>query len=68
MVNSVEMARVDANGLGLSKVTAAAAAPGATFGKLALINGTTAGTAKLVAYAGTSATPVTIVDNIGAGF
>ena len=28
MVNSVEMARVDANGLGVSKVTAAAVAPG----------------------------------------
>lgn len=26
-----------------------------------------AGTAKLVAYAGTSATPVTVIDNIGAG-
>ena len=68
MVNNVEVGRFDANGLGISKVTAAAVAPGAGFAKLAFVAGTTAGTGKLVAYCGTSTTPVTIVDNIGAGF
>ena len=66
--NTTRVARFDANGVGVAKVTAAAAAPGAGFARLAFVAGTTAGTAKLVAYAGTSATPVTIVDNIGAGF
>ena len=49
--------------------TAHGVTPGlANYGKIALVAGTTPGTAKLVAYAGTSATPTTIVDNIGAGF
>jgi len=51
----------------LGRTTAAASAPGAANGRLRFVCGTTAGTAKLVAYAGTSATPVTITDNIGAG-
>jgi Pectate lyase superfamily protein len=67
-INTAEMACVDAHGFGLSKVTTAAAAPGATLAKLALLPGTNAGTAKLVMYAGTSTTPVTIIDNVGTGF
>jgi len=43
------------------------AAPGAGGGKITLACGTNAGTAKLIATAGTSTTAVTIVDNIGAG-
>lgn len=53
--------------VGLSKMTASASAPGAAGGKLELVCGTNAGTAKLVAYAGTSGTAVTVLDNIGAG-
>lgn len=53
--------------LGFSKITDPAAAVGAGGGAVFLVCGTNAGTAKLVAVAGTSATKVTIVDNIGAG-
>lgn len=53
--------------IGLSKMTASASAPGAAGGKIELVCGTNAGTAKLVAYAGTSGTAVTILDNIGGG-
>lgn len=66
--NGAENGRFDVNGLGLSKVTASAVTPGAGLAKLAFIPGTSPGTAKLVAYAGTSLTPTTIADNIGAGF
>ena len=53
--------------LGLLKIAASASAPGATGGKIELVCGTNAGTAKLVAYAGTSGTAVTVTDNIGTG-
>lgn len=53
--------------LGLNKMTASGSAPGAAGGKIELVCGTNAGTAKLTALAGTSTTPVTILDNIGAG-
>ena len=53
------------NGSGLNDMTAA---PGAGKALLCWEPGTTPGTAKLVAYAGTSATPTVIVDNVGAGF
>lgn len=52
---------------GLPKITVSGTAPGASGGKLALVCGTNAGTAKLVIYAGTSTAPVTILDNIGSG-
>jgi hypothetical protein len=42
-------------------------APGALGIKLTAVCGTNAGTAKIIAYGGTSATPSTVVDNIGAG-
>jgi hypothetical protein len=58
---------VPAGGLGLAKITADGVAPGAAGGKIELVCGTNAGTAKLIAYAGTSTTPVTILDNIGGG-
>jgi hypothetical protein len=44
-----------------------AAGPGAGFLKLGVMAGTTGGTCKLVAYAGTSTTPTTIIDNVGGG-
>lgn len=68
LVNGVECGRVDAQGMSISQRTGSATAPGATVGRLTILPGTNAGTAKLVVYAGTSTTPVTIVDNIGAGF
>ncbi len=43
-------------------------APGAGKARMYWVAGTTPGTAKLIAYAGTSSTPVTIVDNVGGGF
>lgn len=52
---------------GFAKITASGTAPGAAGGKVALVCGTTAGTAKLIAYAGTSTTAATILDNIGSG-
>jgi hypothetical protein len=42
-------------------------APGAGFGELMWVAGSNAGTCKLVALAGTSTTPTTIVDNVGSG-
>ena len=49
------------------KETAAAVAPGAGIGMLRWEAGTNANTLKLVAYAGTSTTGVTVIDNVGAG-
>ena len=53
--------------LGFNKITASGSAAGASGGKMELVCGTNAGSAKLIAYAGTSTTPVTILDNIGSG-
>lgn len=51
----------------LNKVAASGSAPGAGIAKIAWVAGTNANTCKLISYAGTSTTPVTIVDNVGAG-
>ena len=51
----------------IAKITASGTAPGAGFMKLAVVAGTNSGTCKLIAYAGTSTTPTTVVDNVGAG-
>jgi hypothetical protein len=56
-----------AGAFGMSKMTASASAPGAAGGKLELVCGTNSGSAKLIAIAGTSATAVTVIDNIGSG-
>lgn len=53
--------------VGLAKITASASAPGASGSKLEVVCGTNAGTAKLIMYAGTSGTAVTVLDNVGAG-
>lgn len=53
--------------LGFAKITASGSAPGAAGAKEAWVCGTNAGTVKKIAYAGTSTTPVTIVDNVGGG-
>lgn len=52
----------------MKKNTQAATAPGAGYAVLRWEAGSGAGTAKLVGYAGTSNTGVTIVDNVGAAF
>lgn len=51
----------------LDTITAAGTAPGAGAVKVIAVCGTLAGTAKLVAYAGTSNIGTTILDNIGGG-
>ena len=51
----------------LAKITPSGSAPGAGNLKFAVVAGTTAGTCKIIAYAGTSSTPSTILDNIGSG-
>jgi hypothetical protein len=57
-----------ANGeLGLTKVTASGSAPGATGLKLSAVCGTAGGSLKIIAYAGTSTTPTTIIDSVGSG-
>jgi len=56
-----------AGDLAFPKVATAASAPGAGNVKIEAVAGTNAGTCKLIMYAGTSNTPVTIVDNVGAG-
>jgi hypothetical protein len=53
--------------LGFDKLTASGTAPGAGSAKMAWVAGTVAGSCKLISYAGTSTTPVTIVDSVGAG-
>jgi hypothetical protein len=53
--------------VGLNKITASGSAPGAAGLKFEAVCGTNAGTAKIITYAGTSTTPVTIVDNVGSG-
>jgi hypothetical protein len=73
--NAVEALTILQNGLGvktigeiyMTKSAFGASAPGANQMKFGVLAGTNAGTCKLIAYAGTSATPVTIVDNVGAG-
>ncbi len=51
----------------IDKSTVAAEAPGAGIGMLRWEAGTNTGTLKLVAYSGTSATGITIIDNVGSG-
>lgn len=59
--------KVSAGELAFDKGSASGTAPGAGFLKLGVVCGTNAGTAKIIAYAGTSTTPVTVVDNVGSG-
>ena len=53
--------------LAMPVVAASGTAPGAAGAKLELVCSATAGKARLQVYAGTSTTPVTILDGIGAG-
>ena len=56
------------NPLILPKTTPAGAGPGAGLALIQAVAGTSPGTCKIIIYAGTSATPITIVDNAGSGF
>lgn len=58
---------LNAGDIGMSKVVASNSAPGASGARLELVCGTNAGSAQLIAYAGTSITSVSIKDNIGFG-
>ncbi len=53
--------------LGIAKITDPNTAPGAAMFKMTVVAGTNSGTCKIVARAGTSATPVTVIDNVGTG-
>lgn len=69
-IGSVSLPRGEifmSDGLQMPKITTSASAPGAEMGFLRWEAGTNAGTLKLVAYAGTSTTGVTVIDNVGSG-
>lgn len=53
--------------LALAKESASGSAPGAGFLKIEVVAGTAGGSCKIIAYAGTSTTPVTVVDSVGGG-
>lgn len=53
--------------LAIPKVSGTGTAPGAGQLKLEVVAGTNAGSCKIQAYAGTSTTPVTVLDNVGSG-
>lgn len=63
---SVTALTLTAGAIGMTKIAASGSAPGAAGLKLEVVCGTNAGTAKIIAIAGTSTTAVTIVDNVGA--
>ena len=67
MIGSATPLALTAGAIGFTKITASGSAPGAAGAKEEWVCGTGAGTAKKIAYAGTSATAVTIVDNVGTG-
>lgn len=67
LLGNVTAVGVNAGAFSMAKITASGSAPGADSAKFEVVCGTNAGTAKLQMYAGTSATPVTVLDNVGAG-
>ena len=50
-----------------TKIAATGTAPGAGYAKFEWVAGTNGGSCKMIAYAGTSTTPVTVIDNVGSG-
>jgi hypothetical protein len=66
-IGSSTAATLSTGEVAFAKISASGTAPGAGFGKMEWVAGTTGGTCKLIAYAGTSTTPTTIVDNVGSG-
>jgi hypothetical protein len=67
MLGSGTAAAGNTGEVGMPKITASGSAPGAAAAKMEWTVGTNGGTCKLISYAGTSTTPVTIVDNVGGG-
>jgi hypothetical protein len=67
MVGSATALTLNAGEQGMAKITASGSAPGAAGAKFEVVCGTNAGSAKMIMYAGTSTTPVTIIDNVGSG-
>jgi len=63
--NEASAATLSIGEIGQAKITASGTAPGGGFAKLEWVAGTNSGTCKLISYAGTSSTAVTIVDNVG---
>ena len=51
----------------MTKIATDTVAPGAALSRIETVCGTNSGTAKIIVYAGTSTTPTTLLDNIGAG-
>lgn len=66
-IGSGTAATGSAGELAMAKIAATGTAPGANYCKEEWVCGTNAGSAKKIAYCGTSTTPVTIVDNVGSG-
>lgn len=66
-IGSITPATLLNGDLAMVKTANSAGAPGAGFLKLESLAGTTGGTCKIVAYAGTSTTPVVLIDNVGSG-
>ena len=66
-VGSLQTLNVNQSQIGIAKGATSTTAPGASGLKLGVICGTNPGTLMIVAYAGSSTTPSTVVDNVGAG-
>ena len=67
-INKIHQSANIAEPFKTTKCTITVVAPGAGYGVWRFEPGTNAGTAKIVAYAGTSTAGTVIQDNIGAGF
>jgi hypothetical protein len=67
MIGSATPLTLVAGEQGFAKIAASGSAPGAAGAKISWVCGTNSGTAKMVASAGTSIPPVTIIDNVGGG-
>ena len=66
-VGSTSAATLSTGEFALAKISASGTAPTAGFLKMEATAGTAGGSCKIIAYAGTSTTPVTLVDNVGTG-
>lgn len=66
-IGSATAATASAGELGFAKISATGTAPAAGYLKIEAVAGTNVGTCKIIAYAGTSTTPTTLVDNVGGG-
>lgn len=67
MIGSASSLALNTGEVGMATIAASGSAPGPSGGKFEMICGTNSGSIKLIMYGGTSTTPITIVDNVGAG-